>query len=199
MEQCTDDEVVRMLSFVSSQRREEALKFKFTAGRFACLKSYMMLRDIFVDLHLIDCDEHLVFEYGKYGKPSIVGYPDIHFNISHCPNAIAVAVSDHPVGIDIEAFHNPDEQLMLRTMNADERQTIISSTNPAETFTRLWTQKESRLKCLGIGLIEDIPMLLTSSKVFTPHGEYISNVNFTEETYVCQKRKYVWSVCSKMQ
>ena len=44
MSQCTDTEVEWMLPMVSAQRREEALRFRFTFGRYACLKSYTMLQ-----------------------------------------------------------------------------------------------------------------------------------------------------------
>ena len=43
MEQCTEEEVQRLLPLVSSQRREQALRYKHTLGRFCCLKSWLML------------------------------------------------------------------------------------------------------------------------------------------------------------
>ena len=46
MSQCTDAEVERLLPLVSAQRREVALRFKFTFGRFTCLKSYVMLQQL---------------------------------------------------------------------------------------------------------------------------------------------------------
>ena len=38
---CTDQEVERMIPLVPEPRRSDALKFKHTCGRFACLKAYL--------------------------------------------------------------------------------------------------------------------------------------------------------------
>jgi len=181
VEQCTDDEVSRMLPLVSLQRREQALRFKFTAGRYACLKSYLMLRELLTDLALLPSDEHLIFDYGPHGKPFIKDHPDIHFNISHCPKAIAVAVAEHPVGIDVERFHTPTEPLLQRTMNPAERHAITTSPDPAETFSLLWTQKEALLKFRGTGIIDDLTNILDN-----PSHQIQSHVN--------AEKQYVWSL-----
>ena len=56
MSQCTDSEVERLLPLVSAQRREVALRFRFTFGRFTCLKSYVMLQQL-VQEALAETDE----------------------------------------------------------------------------------------------------------------------------------------------
>lgn len=182
MSQCTDDAVNRMLAFVSDQRREQALKFKFTFGRFACLKSALMLQQMLADMTLIAPDEVITFEYGLHGKPSIQGYPDIHFNISHCKHGIAVAVHDQPIGIDIECFHDADEGLVKKTMNDEERQIIATADNPRMMFTHFWTQKEAVLKLRGTGIIDDLQQVLSGS-------EHI-------ETHTNADKEYVWTVAT---
>ena len=138
MEQCTDEEVQRMLPLVSAQRREQALRFKHTLGRFCCLKSWLMLDAMHIG--------EMEFLYNEHGKPYIEGGP--FFSISHCKEAIAVAIDDQPVGIDVEAIRNVEQDLILRTMNEEEQQQIHSNRD----FTRLWTQKEAILKMEGTGI-----------------------------------------------
>ena len=46
MNECTEHEVERMLPLVSEQRREQALRFTHTFGRFCCLKRWLMLKDL---------------------------------------------------------------------------------------------------------------------------------------------------------
>ncbi len=138
MEQCTEAEVQRMLPLVSAQRREQALRFKHTLGRFCCLKSWLMLDAMHIG--------EMEFLYNEHGKPYIEGGP--FFSISHCKEAIAVAIDDQPVGIDVEAIRNVDQDLILRTMNEEEQQQIHSNRD----FTRLWTQKEAILKMEGTGI-----------------------------------------------
>jgi len=92
----------------------------------------------------------------EHGKPVLSGYPDIHFNISHCDGLIACAFSDHPVGIDAEnirAFPSnvlrkvltPAEQALLNDCKSD-----IAAQE--ELFFRFWTLKESRIKQSGTGM-----------------------------------------------
>lgn len=138
MEQCTDEEVQRMLPLVSAQRREQALRFKHTLGQFCCLKSWLMLDAMHIG--------EMEFLYNEHGKPYIEGGP--FFSISHCKEAIAVAMDDQPVGIDVEAIRNVEQDLILRTMNKEEQQQIHSNRD----FTRLWTQKEAILKMEGTGI-----------------------------------------------
>jgi len=139
MEECTEAEVQRMLPLVSAQRREQALKYKHTLGQFCCLKSWLMLSAMHIG--------EMEFLYNEHGKPYIEGGP--FFSISHCKEAIAVALDDQPIGIDVEAIRNVDQDLILRTMNEEEQKQIHSNRD----FTRLWTQKEAIVKAQGVGIV----------------------------------------------
>lgn len=46
--------------------------------------------------------DSIIVKKEYYGKPYIDGYKEWQFNISHTSGMIAIAVSDKPVGIDIE-------------------------------------------------------------------------------------------------
>ena len=91
MSLCTDQEVERMLASVPEPRRSQAMAYKHTFGRFASLKSYLMLAELLRSEFGL---EEFRIETGEHGKPYLADYPDIHFNISHCRNAIAAVVSD---------------------------------------------------------------------------------------------------------
>ena len=177
MSLCTEQEVNRMLPLVSAQRREQALKFKFVFGRFACLKSYLMLSDM-TGL------KSFCFVYNEHGKPSIAGHPEIQFSISHCQRAIAVAVSDSPVGIDVESFRKADDALLHRTMNEDEIRMVEASDCRERTFIELWTRKEAVFKLMGTGITDDILTVL-SDKTKTQ-----TTVN-AASGYVCSTAVYL--------
>ena len=143
MEECTEEAVQTMLPMVSQQRREQALRYRHVFGRFCCLKSWLMLSA----LHIGEME----FLYNEHGKPYIEGGP--FFSISHCKEAIAVALDDQPIGIDVESIRRFDPELITRTMNDSEQTLIAASETPERTFTRLWTQKEAILKADGTGII----------------------------------------------
>ena len=97
-----DFDLPSALEEISEQRREQALKFKFEQGQRLCVLAYQLLKQGLREEYGIT--ENPVFEYNEHGKPSIVGHPEICFNLSHCKEAAACVICDHPVGIDVESI-----------------------------------------------------------------------------------------------
>ena len=169
--------VQRMLPLVDEPRRTEALRYRHLFGQYACLKSWLMLKDMLKPLGI----SNLEMNTNAHGKPYLVHYPDIHFNLSHCKNGIAVAVDKAPIGIDIESFRSADEALLSRTMNNEELQTINSAENPTASFIAFWTMKEAVLKLRGTGIVDDLHHVLD--------GE-----GYSLETHIVFDKQYAWSV-----
>lgn len=173
---CSEQEIARLLPLVSKQRREQALRYTHLFGQFCCLKSYTMLIELLVKWMGKDDIVLPEFLYNQYGAPSIENGP--YFSISHCKSGIAVAVSDAPIGIDIESIRTPKVDLVRKTMNSVEQSAIFSAANPDWAFTRLWTQKEALLKMKGTGIIADLhDVLLDSNEVV------FTQVDNLEHTY----------------
>lgn len=162
MSACTEDDVARLLPMVSNQRREQALRFTHLFGRWSCLKTYEMLRQLLKDNSSLDTVSLPVFAYTDSGKPYLSGGPQ--FSISHCKKALMVAVSHHPVGVDIESLRRPSPALIERVMNRQEQTMIAQSVDPDRAFIRLWTAKEAVLKLRGTGLVDDMSDVLTGSE-----------------------------------
>ena len=158
MTQCSEQEVARLLPLVSAQRREQALRYTHLFGQYCCLKSYEMLMQLLAstpyNLHPTPS-----FLYNEYGAPSIKEGP--FFSISHCKMGIAVAVSNQPIGIDIETVRPLKVDLVKKTMNPLEQEAILSAPQPDWAFTRLWTRKEAFLKMKGTGIISDLHEVLS--------------------------------------
>ena len=156
---CSWDAVQAMLPLVSEQRREQALQYKHAFGQYACLKSYLILQDLLREHYGIEGD--LVFSYNEHGKPMLKEVSNIHFSISHCKEAIAVAVADRPVGIDVETLRMPSEALAEKVMDKGEKLRFDISDTPEDFFTALWTAKEAVMKCRGTGIVmEELPEIL---------------------------------------
>ena len=180
MSQVTEAEVQRLLPLVDVQRREETLRYKHVFGQFACLKSWLMLKELLKPLGIND----LKMDFNEHGKPFLTHYPNIHFNLSHCKNGIAVVVDFAPVGIDIESFRKDNIALLRKTMNPAEAEWISTSPDPVETFTQFWTKKEAVVKLRGTGIIDDLHHVLD--------GE-----GYRLETHVNREKCYAWSVAYK--
>ncbi|MBQ8184617.1 MAG: 4'-phosphopantetheinyl transferase superfamily protein [Lachnospiraceae bacterium] len=94
-------------------------------------------------------------ERDSCGKPYFPDYPQLHFNLSHTRGCVCCALSDSPVGVDVE---------LRRHMKYEER--IVGKFSPREQkaweetpkgrreklFFQLWVLKESYVKALGRGL-----------------------------------------------
>ena len=94
------------------------------------------------------------FAYTKEGKPYIPMQPNFCFNISHTKEWVAVAVTDTPIGIDIEMLRVYKPEVAKRFFHKDEYAFLESLPNDLRnvSFTRLWTVKESYVKCTGTGI-----------------------------------------------
>ena len=177
MAQVTEAEVQRMLPLVDEQRRNEALRYKHLFGQFACLKSWLMLKELLKPLGVNDLET----SQNEHGKPYLVHHPNVHFNLSHCKNGIAVVVDLSPVGMDIESFRKDNLALVKKTMNPAEAEWIRSSANPVEAFTQYWTKKEAVVKLRGTGLTDDLYRILDGD-------------GYRLETHVNREKNYAWSV-----
>lgn len=90
---------------------------------------------------------------GPHGKPELKD-GSLFFSLSHTGDGILCAVSDSPVGADLERrrAHERYEALIRRCFCDAERAYLAASSEPDDTFTELWTKKESYIKLLGHGL-----------------------------------------------
>ncbi len=93
-----------------------------------------------------------VFSIGEHGKPYLKNHPDIHFNISHSEQCVVCAVADVPIGIDVQKASELNLGVAERVCNEEELTQILTSTDKASEFIKLWTQKEAYVKMLGCGI-----------------------------------------------
>ena len=181
-EHIDDFDLQAALPEISEQRREQALRFKFERGQRTCVLAYLLLKKALREEYGLT--ENPLFEYGPHGKPFIVGHPEIHFSLSHCREAVACAVSDRPVGIDVESVQRYRESLAQYTMSDEEQQLIAAAERPDVAFIRLWTMKEARLKLTGEGITNDLKSALDG-------GSW----QFT--TVERLDRNYIYTVCKE--
>ena len=157
-EHIDDFDLQSALAKISEQRREQAFRFKFERGQRTCVLAYLLLKKALGEEYGLT--ENPLFEYGPHGKPFIIGHPEIHFSLSHCREAVACAVSDRPVGIDVESVRRYKEDVVRYAMNEQEQQQIAAAERPDVAFIRLWTMKEARLKLTGEGITNDLKSAL---------------------------------------
>lgn len=176
---CTDElDLAAALAEVSPQRRELALKFRHESDRRLSLAVYLLLKKGLREEYGIT--ENPVFGYLKDGKPFLSDYPNIHFSFSHSRKVALCAVSDQPVGADVETPRTISPSLVNYTMNDSEQAQIRASSDPMMQFLYFWTRKEAFLKLTAEGIRNDMKRVLTEAE------------DYRIETI--QAEKYIYSI-----
>lgn len=88
--------------------------------------------------------EDIRFAYNENGKPLCDG---AWFSLSHSGDIVVCAVSDQPIGLDVEQIR-PVRPGPLKALPPEERTYAAAGEEP-ERFWRLWTAKEAWIKCRG--------------------------------------------------
>ena len=112
------------------------------------------------------------FTENAYGKPRLSNGPDgtdPHFNLTHTPGLVAVAVSNGlDLGLDAEVL-DPDHVTLDTAMAfahpSELRELDPASPNFVRDFYRLWTRKEVLAKATGLGLSLDVRTLVFSDEI----------------------------------
>lgn len=165
-------------------RRRQALAFRPAHQQLQNAAAYLLLCQALREAYGIEVKP--LFEYGPNGKPGIVGHPEIHFNLSHCDEAVICVTDDSPIGVDIESVKAYDEEVARYAMNDDELRQIHQAPRLDVAFTRLWTRKEAVLKRSGQGLTNQAALrdlLLANSfpllTVESPDLRYVYSICYT--------------------
>lgn len=92
-------------------------------------------------------DDGIVILKDEYGKPFIKG-SDKYISISHSNDYAVCAVSDSPVGIDIEIKREINLNTTRKFCN-DTELAYITANDSQNRFFEIWTAKEAAYKLIG--------------------------------------------------
>ena len=89
----------QLLSMLQPQRRKQLFSFRLESDQKRCAAAGLLLWKHIYHKH----PEHFTVSYNASGKPSVANAP--FFNLSHSNDFVMLAISDTPVGCDIEKLH----------------------------------------------------------------------------------------------
>ena len=98
--------------------------------------------------------EELAVTENEFGKPAFNPSLGLHFSISHSGERVMVAVSDRPVGCDVERIVPFDEAVARECLTDEElalARNLPSGSGRDMAFIRLWVRKEAYAKAVGRG------------------------------------------------
>jgi 4'-phosphopantetheinyl transferase len=100
--------------------------------------------------------ESLRFSTNEYGKPFLVGLPDIHFNLSHSHGvAVCALCRGAAVGVDVEDVGRHTDLSIAGRFFSPAEADLVSKAPDSEKralFFDIWTLKEAYIKAVGKGL-----------------------------------------------
>lgn len=136
--------------FISAYRREKLKKLKPEGARRTSLCAELLLIEALRQNH-VQLPLPLEIACTAYGKPY---FPNsgLSFSLSHSSHYAACALSDVPIGLDIQILTGCEERLVRRFFTACEQEHVFSAKDRDAAFTALWCRKESYLKAIGQGL-----------------------------------------------
>lgn len=147
-----ETQFLNALSFVSKQRREAIARFRMQKDKVRSLCCGLLLH---FALEEEGITESRTWEIAKAdgGKPYFKDHPEICFNMSHSGDYVVVAVSDMPIGVDIQKKEKlvkgmekqicPERLDAILSMNDEEKETYILNA---------FSLKEAYMKYTGRGL-----------------------------------------------
>ncbi len=170
LENYPDEQYLKHLNALPAWRREKALQYKKLDDRKRSVLAFVLLQHALREEYGIT--EVPEFVYNEFGKPLLPNLP-IHFSLSHCKDAIACAVSDHNIGIDVENIvpYNPD--VARRVCTVAELEMLTRSDDQDAEFIKLWTMKEAISKLEGKGLSLSFEEINVDE--YTLHSELIAD------------------------
>ncbi len=99
--------------------------------------------------------ENMKFGKNEHGKPFLIGFESVYFNVSHSGNICVCAVYDNEVGVDIQLNNqNVNEALTQKYFTTREIE-LLSSAPPSEKerlYFDFWAKHESLVKYYGLGI-----------------------------------------------
>lgn len=125
-------------------------------GAASLRRAAHILKRLTVGARLGQAPEAVAFAPGD-GRPVLAPpHQATHVSLSHTAGAVAVAVADTPVGVDIEAIARTDDAVRLaaRYFAPAEARLIGHVADAQFEFAWRWTAKEALLKARGLSLTD---------------------------------------------
>ena len=143
-------------SWASDEKRKRADRFLRREDYLRAVLADGLVRTLY-GKYSGDSPKNACITFNKYKKPYLKDNFPFYYNVSHSGKYVVCAVSEEECGVDIEQVSDVGENLS-GYYSDPERQYLsgLSKEDYNREFIKLWTLKESYVKCCGKGLYIDL-------------------------------------------
>ena len=158
----TNEEYDYYFSLMNKEKQQKVLAYKNKKDQMRTVAGEMLARRM-ISKHCNVVPEDIYFETGCYGKPN-AKHLNVEFNISHSEEVVVCAISDKPVGIDVEMIRPIGTNILRKLCTDIDLKYILGSDRVSinipnnfddqqlHRFYEVWTAKEAYFKCIGTGI-----------------------------------------------
>lgn len=142
-----------LTTLISKERVNKIKNLRKSEDKIRSLYSELLIRYALKEKFNLAVED-IKFIKNRFSKPLLLGYENIHFNLSHCGHWIVCAVSDSPIGIDIEKIESGDSRFIEEVLHYKEIEylTRFEANEKNTKYYTLWCLKEAYGKYMGVGL-----------------------------------------------
>ncbi len=172
----SNEEYQKWYFLMNEERRAHVNRFHHLTDKKRSVAGEMLARTAIAEWYKVPA-ESICFGRNEHGKPFAINLP-VDFNISHSENTVVCAVSDAPVGIDVEEIRpidlnvakhictKEDMKYLFGHIPADDEFIKVNNQDVLIRLFEIWTAKEAYFKCLGTGItdLKDISYTFISRK-----------------------------------
>ena len=136
-----------VLQKLPMERQQKIYNSKQEKSRRQSMGVGLLLQKVLALYHMQDSDVFV----DEHGKPKV---ERLEFSLSHSGNLVLCAVSEEPVGCDVEEIRKAPERVAERYFSCGEQEYLsqFAEEEYDRAFFRLWTMKESYVKMTGEGM-----------------------------------------------
>ncbi len=159
---------------ISPDRAKKAERLRLYEDKLRCITGGLLIKRFLGEAPI---------SKNKFGKP--IAENGVEFNLSHSGDYVILAVSNQPIGCDIEKVKLVSTAKMGRFVFGDkELKLLTSSTDRLTVFFDLWTKKEALLKCIGEGFHRNAKTVDVSQNTFSENNRifYFKTFHFADYT-----------------
>ena len=149
----TEESFNRLFLSVKKYRKEKIDKLALKQSKYLSLAVELLIRKACEDFGIDYLSEEIVLN--EFGKPSFKN-SSYHFNTSHSGHYALCVISYVEVGCDIEEVKEFKPRVAERFFTNKENLYLEVAPDKNDMFYRIWTLKESYMKCIGKGFAEPI-------------------------------------------
>ena len=159
----SDADYDAMYRAAAPDRKARADRFRHADDRMRCLCADMLARRMLAKVADVSPAD-ISFTQSNKGKP-YANVP-LQFSVSHSGNFVLCAVSEHPIGADVEQIKPFRAGMVARYFTKAEADFVwggspapdgnVTDRDVCARFYRVWTAKESYVKMTGTGISTDL-------------------------------------------